>query len=638
MKLLKELFKTYIIFLGLFFIGRVVLYSIYFDRLSDISFSESLLTFIYGARLDTIVIAVILIIPTILITISPKIISNFVAKFLKYYLFIWLIFLVYIENATIPFFVQYDVRPNYLFVEYLEYPKEVLSLMLKDYKIALLIAFTMMFLVGRKFLRSDFINFSNAFEVKYIYRFMMLLPLLILLFIGIRSSFGHRPANISDALYSKNRIINEITKNSFFSVGDAWYSNKKNSPKKQIEKYGKMNLEEAYKLTSEVLNIPFDDKKIFYREVKSHFKTEKPKNLVIFLQESMGSQFVEFSGGEKDLTPNMNRLGTENIAFTNLFSNGTRSIRGLAGMSSGILAIPGEGVVKRQKSQSGFFSVANLLKPYGYKSSFVYGGEARFDNMKSWYLGNGFDEVVEQKDFKDPIFVSTWGVSDEDLVIKANEKFKEYSKNGEKFVTVMFSQSNHAPFELPEGKIEFLKNEPKQSVRNAIRYADFAIGKFFELAKKEEYYKNTVFVVVADHNVRVYGDDVVPVNMFHIPAVIVSDGVKAEQYNRLSTQPDVLATALDLIGVDLKYPILGHSIYSDTKTDVSLMQFNDVYGLRKGDVVAVIGPNMKPQTYKYINQKLILIGEDKLLQKQALAIITVLIDMYERGTYKVYDK
>jgi phosphoglycerol transferase MdoB-like AlkP superfamily enzyme len=352
----------------------------------------------------------------------------------------------------------------------------------------------------------------------------------------------------------------------------------------------------------------------------------------------MGSQFVAFSGGEKDLTPNMNKLGENNIAFTNLFSNGTRSIRGLSAMSSGFLPIAGEGVVKRTKSQSDFFTVASLLKPYGYKSSFIYGGEARFDNMKSWYLGNGFDEVIEEKDFKNPTFTSTWGVSDEDLVIKANEKFKEQSQKGEKFVSVIFSSSNHSPFELPEGKIEFVKDDPKYSVRNAIKYADFAIGRFFELAKKETYYKDTVFVVVADHNVRVYGDDIVPVKMFHIPAVIVADGVKSMQYGKQTSQPDVLATALDLVGLDLSYPILGQSIFSDTKKEMNLMQFNDVYALRMGDDVAVIGPNMVPQTYKYRDEKLVLAPANKLMQKQALAIITVLNDMYEKRSYKIYDK
>lgn len=354
---------------------------------------------------------------------------------------------------------------------------------------------------------------------------------------------------------------------------------------------------------------------------------------MIFIQESMGAQYVGFSGGVKDLTPNMNQLGKEYISFSNLFSNGTRSIRGLAGLSSGFLPIIGEGVVKRPKSQNDFFTVASLLKPYGYKSSFIYGGEARFDNMKSWYLGNGFDEIIEQKDFKNPTFTSSWGVCDEDLVTLANEKFKSYHKDGKPFVTVMFSQSNHMPFELPENKIEFVKDKPKQSVENAVKYADFAIGKLFELAKKEEYFKDTVFVVAADHNIRTYGDDIVPVNMFHIPAVIISDGQPSQNYNKLTTQPDVLATALDLIGLDLKYPILGKSIYSDEKRDISLMLFNEFYALREGNSVAVLGPNIKPKTYKYENSRLIESEQNKNLEESALALIWVLNDLYKNKLY-----
>ncbi|AFL67426.1 LTA synthase family protein [Sulfurospirillum barnesii] len=634
MHFIKELFKTYFLFLVLLCMGRFLLYLSYNDRLHDISLGHSLLTFIYGVRMDTMVLSLLLVVPTLLLALLPDSVAIKITKFIKFYLLFWFIILIFIENATFPFFAQYDVRPNYLFVQYLDSPKEIISLLWKDYAKELLFSLVMMVIYGVWFMKSRFISIENTLKTPYIHRLLLLLPLLLLLFIGIRSSFGHRPANISDALYSTNRIINEITKNSLYSIGYAYYSNQKNSHE-MIKEYGKINLDDAYALTSQLLDINVNDtKRPFYRSIKSNFKRENPKNLVIFIQESMGAQFVRFSGGEPNLTPNMNQLGEENIAFSNLYSNGTRSIRGLAALSSGFLPIPGEGVLKRSKSQNDFFTIATLLKPYGYKSSFIYGGEARFDNMRSWYLGNGFDEVIEEKDFKNPSFRSTWGVSDEDLVIKANEKFKTYARNNEKFVSVMFSQSNHAPFELPEGKIEFEPNEPKQSERNAIKYADYAIGKFFELAKKEAYYKDTVFVVVADHNVRVYGDDIVPVKTFQIPAIIVAEGIKPLNYHGLSSQPDVLATALDLVGLDFNYPILGHTIFNPIKPQIALMNFNDVYALRKEDEIAVIGPNMKMQTFKYENFKLIPKEPNPLLEKTTLGVIHVLHDLYEKRLYR----
>jgi phosphoglycerol transferase MdoB-like AlkP superfamily enzyme len=632
--IVKELAKFYFLFVAVLFLGRFLLYVFYFERFGEIGFLESLLSFLYGLRMDTIAVCIILVVPTLVLGLAPKRFGKPAMLFLKYYLLAWLLIVVFIENATFPFFAQYDVRPNYLFVEYLEYPNEIASLMFKDYKVELLVAFAMMFFIGRWFLSSNLVQFSKSFQTPWHVRIFLLLPLLLLLFIGVRSSFWHRGANPSDALFSTNRILNEITKNSLHAIGYAYYSNKKNS-KNLVKKYGKIERDEAYALAAQMLNIEYSDpNRPFLRKVASRFALQKPKNLVIFIQESMGAQFVGFSGGDTILTPHLNALGEKYLAFSNLYSNGTRSIRGLSAMTSGYLPIAGEGVVKRTKSQSDFFTVASLLKPYGYKSSFIYGGEGRFDNMKSWYLGNGFDEVIEQKDFADPTFESTWGVCDEDLVVKANEVFKAHAMKGEKFVSVMFSQSNHAPFELPEGKIEWVEGVPKQDVKNAIKYADFAIGRFFELAQKESYFKDTVFVVVADHNVRVYGDDVVPVEMFQIPALIVSKGLEHQVYDALATQPDVLATALDLMGLDAEYPVLGHSIYSDTKTDVNLMLFNDTYALRKGEKVAVLIPNTQPQTYLYQEKKLVPTEHDLVLERAALALIYVLDDMYEKKLYR----
>lgn len=632
MKLIKELFKVYLLFVSLFLIGRFFFYLLYFERFNDISFSESLLTFIYGLRMDTIVICIILIIPTIFLAITPKIFSNFISKFLSIYILFFLVIALFIECASFPFFAQYDLRPNYLFIEYLEYPQEVTSLLFKDYKFQFIAVFILIIATIRIYSKSKFINFEQVFKQNYISRILILAPILLVLFLGIRSSLGHRPVNISDALYSENRVINEITKNSLHSLGYAYYSNKK--AENNISKYGKIDIKEAYKVASLAIGIDYkDEKKPFYREVKSKLASKKQKNLVIFIQESMGAQFTGFIG-KQNFTPNLDNLAQDYLSFTNLYSNGTRSVRGLAALTSGTLPINGIEVIKRNKSQEGYFTVASLLKPYGYKSSFIYGGEARFDNMKGWYLGNGFDEVIEQKDFTNPIFTSTWGVSDEDLVIKANEKFKSYYENNEKFVSVMFSSSNHMPFELPDGKIEFEKNIPKTSVENAIKYADFAIGKFFELAKKEDYFKDTVFVVIADHNVRVYGDQIVPIDMFQIPAVIVSSDIPHQIFTNLTSQSDVLATALDLIGIDLSYPILGNSIFKDNKKNINLMIFDEIYAYRKEDKVAILVPNMPIKTYLYKDKKLTEIENDLVLEKEALALIYVLDDMYKNKSYK----
>jgi len=629
MAMFKKLLTYYLLIVGLFFLGRLALFSYYFDRFSQ-SDVNYWLSFLYGLKMDTIVASMLLIIPLIVLSFSPQSLAKISNLFLRLYFVFVFGFIIYMETATFPFFAQYDVRPNFKFVEYLEYPKEVFSMIIADYKLALFIAFVMIGMFTWLFWRKTKESFLPVWQTPLLKRAVLFLPLAVILFIGIRSSFGHRAANISSAMYSSNRIVNEITKNSLYSVGYAIYANKKYETK-AVKMYGEMPIPEALKRMQNVLGIQGNDlnsTSVFSREEKTHFPIAKKKNLVIFLQESLGYQFVT-----PEITPELLKLKKEALWFTETYSNGTRSVRGIAGITAGFLSVPGKGVVKRSKSQNDFFTFASLLKPLGYHTMFLYGGEAHFDNMRSWFLGNGFDEIIEEKDYEDPQFIATWGVSDEDLVVKGNARFSALYKEGKPFAALMFSSSNHSPFDIPSGRITPIK-KGENCVENAVKYADYAIGQFFAEAKKLPYYKDTVFVVIADHNIRVYGDDVVPVNMFHIPALILGEGIEAGSYNKLTSQPDILATALDLLGKDLRYPILGKSIFSDLKKDVNLMQFNENYALRRGNKVAIIRPGHTAETFMYENEHLVSTSHDEELEKNALAFVLGLNHLYGKRLFR----
>ena len=453
MKIFTKLFAYYLLMIAIFFVGRVGLFFWQYDRFSDAGVNHWL-SFLYGLKMDTMVASMLLVIPLVVLSFSPKRLAKLSNMLLRLYFVAVLGFLIYVENATFPFFNQYDVRPNFKFVEYLEYPVEVFHMLIADFKLPLFIAFAMIVVFVWWFMRSTKESFVVVLTLPLFKRAVWFLPIALLLFIGIRSSFGHRPANISDAMYSSNRIVNEIAKNSPYAIGYAIYANKTYATK-AIKLYGKMGTEEALQRMQKVLGISGNDLKSdspFLREEKTHFITAKKKNLVIFLQESLGYQFVA-----AQVTPELLKLKNEGVWFNEAYSNGTRSVRGIAGTTAGFLAVPGKGVVKRTRSQNGFFTFASLLKPFGYHTMFLYGGEARFDNMRSWFLGNGFDEIVEQKDYENPAYVATWGASDEDLVKKANERFDALSKKEKPFAALMFSSSNHSPFDIPSGRIEEVK-------------------------------------------------------------------------------------------------------------------------------------------------------------------------------------
>jgi phosphoglycerol transferase MdoB-like AlkP superfamily enzyme len=633
----RKLFIVYLGFVGIFFVGRLGLFAFYYQRISQ-SDTAYWWSFLYGLRMDTIVASLFLLIPAILLLLLPSKFRLAGSITLRIYLLLIFLLVIYIENATFPFFAEFDVRPNALFINYLEYPKEVLGNIWASYKIELLISAVMLLVFTVWFWRKSKDFFLEVYEIHYTKRILLFLPLFIILFIGVRSSFQHRPANISDATYTHSHLVNEITKNSLYAIAYAYYSQKTSSF--DMKRYGKMSLEEAYQRMGKRLDLaPHICSVPFARTVTTHFKQSKPKNLVIFVQESLGAQFVGALGGEKGITPNLDRLSQQGLWFRSLYSNGTRSIRGLAGLAAGFLPVAGKGVLKRNKAQKDFFTVAQLLKPYGYHSVFIYGGEKRFDNMGSWFYGNGFDDIIDEEKFIDPAFHGIWGVSDEDLVKRANQEFNAFYDKQQPFVSLMFSTTNHTPFEYPQGRIELIKGEKKDSVKNAVKYADYSIGLFIDQARKEAYYKDTIFVIASDHNVRVYGDDLLPFNMFRIMGLILGKDIKAKSLDRLTMQPDLLATALDLIGIDqLRYPILGHSIYENHKKDISLMKFHQMYGLRVKDEIAIIQPEEKPITMKIKQGHLLETAHNQVLEKDALAFIIGVNGLYQEKLFRPITK
>lgn len=178
----------------------------------------------------------------------------------------------------------------------------------------------------------------------------------------------------------------------------------------------------------------------------------------------------------------------------------------------------------------------------------------------------------------------------------------------------MFSTSNHEPFEFPDGRIELYNKLNKNTVENAMKYADFAIGKFFELAKKKVYFKNTIFIVIADHNTRTYGNQLVPVKKFRIPALIIAPHIKPNQkIEDLPSQIDIPSTLLSLTGIQTNSPMVDRNLLAKNKHQKgrAIMQFHDNNGFRVGDEKVVLQPQKPPLQFKIKNDTLLLPTKEK---------------------------
>lgn len=620
--------------------SRFVLFLLFNDRITTTE--NYWMIFPIGLKMDLILISYLSFIPALILSLVPTHWLKYFNKFLSIYFVFFLFLFLFMEITTPDFIDQYDTRPNNLFIEYLIYPKEIATMLLKGRPITVVI----ILLISVVVLYFGFKKGPKIFripETSYMWRLLFFPIVGFLLFWGARGSLTtRRPLNPSNAIFSNEQLVNSMGLNSLYTVLYSAYGMKNEAD--IVKLYGAMDAKEAISRVKKYMTVPdslfIDDVAIpLLHKQYSDSVREQPYNLVIFLQESLGAEFVGCLDG-MPLTPELDQLSKGGLLFTNLYSTGTRSVRGIEAVTTGFLPSPSESVVKLSGAQTEFFTLADLLKRDGYNTSFIYGGMANFDNMASFMNGNGFDNIIDEsvmdKDANQYAFKGTWGYSDEDLVVKANEYFK--SLGDKPFFSLMFSSSNHDPFEFPDGRIE-LYEQPKATVHNAIKYADFAIGKFFELAKKEDYFKNTVFIIVADHNTRTYGKNLVPINKFHIPALVISPDIKEGfTLDRLSSQIDLPPTLLNMIGMNVENPMPGRNLLAmpDSIDGRSIMQFHDINAFRVEDKVVILQPNKEALQFEVKNDTtLIPMTLDTELAKDALGHLITARNLYKDKGYRL---
>lgn len=504
---------------------------------------------------------------------------------------IWLLF-VLLEASTPQFIQEYDSRPNRLYIEYLKYPKEVFSMLWKGYKLVLLGA-AVMVAVAAWLGHAWFAQARPDTLPAWPWRILLTLLVAAAITLAIRGTLGHRPINPSSVAWCGDSLLNTLPLNSFYSVLFALYAIK--NERSAADVYGDLPDDTLQSIIREQARIEPGPPEL----PTLHFQPasqgpERPRNLVLIVQESLGAQYVGNLGGA-GLTPSLDALSGHGWNFTHAYATGTRSVRGLEAVTAGFPPTLSDAALRLTGAQSRFFTLAQLLRRYGYRSRFIYGGEAHFDNMKSFFLGNGFDELHDLPSFESPAFVGTWGASDEDMF----DKLHTLLSRGDEQPTLhlAFSVSNHTPWEYPAGRIA-VQGDPA-TVENSVRYADWAIGQFFDRARNSSYWQNTVFLIVADHDARVGGAQRIPLRHFHIPALIVGAGVEARRDERIISQIDLPTTLLSLIGVSDAHPMIGHDLTRPGTGGRALMQYEDHYGYLRGDTLAVLEPHRAPLFYRY---------------------------------------
>jgi phosphoglycerol transferase MdoB-like AlkP superfamily enzyme len=466
------------------------------------------------------------------------------------------IFLLLFNAASEWFFWnEFSGRYNFIAVDYLVYTNEVVGNIRESYPVGWIIFVVAVLSFAILYFSKNVIKQSTRVSMKFSKRSIAATCFLLLPAITTLSLDNHLRK------FSNNAYANELAGNGLFEFAAAFHNNELDF----YRYYRSLSDEKAFQIMREQLAAPnarFISKDPFNLERQiSYAAPEKKMNIVLISVESLSASFMQSFGNKQNITPVLDSLAKHGILFKNLYASGTRTVRGLEALSLSIPPTPGQSIVKRPEN-NGLFSLGSVLRSKGYITQYIYGGYGYFDNMNAFFSANDY-EVIDRTAIKpeDIHYANIWGVADEDLFSVALQKLDEDHRQQKPFFSQIMTVSNHRPYTYPDGRIDI--SSAMQTREGAVKYTDYAIGKFIREASQKPWFNNTVFVIVADHCAGSAGSVELPVTGYHIPMLIYSPAnIAPEQFERLTAQIDIAPTILGLLKFNYRSKFFGQDVFA----------------------------------------------------------------------------
>jgi phosphoglycerol transferase MdoB-like AlkP superfamily enzyme len=555
---------------------------------------ERLRLFWVGLRLDAVIVSRVCALVVLLAVVLPE--SYFAASLPSLFVFLGIFYfsIFFAESCGLYFFRYYDCRLNHLVFEH-GADKVVVKTVLREYPVArtffvsLLGAASCLYLVMTI---APNLPQGDAALPGYWDRAASFVCLLIVAF-ATRGTFDHRPLNPSFASITTNRVANEIASCGVFNLLTEWIHKRRNQFPALKNVIDLPSAGEAVRLARERLSaqgsLTDDSPNPLVRHVNGRAANE-PLNVVLVVMESFTSRLVGCVGGQPALSPELDKLANDGVLLKNCYATGERTIQALEAAVSSFPPLPGVGVVKRPQARGGFCTLASVLKERSYETLFVYGGQGIFDEMRAFFMTNGFDRFIEEKDFPSPTFRGAWGVSDEDLFHRADEEFRRLDAAGRPFFATILTVSLHSPWEYPPDRIQPLPSDApvppgfKLAELNNFLYADYAIGEFARAARQARYFDRTLFVFVGDHGVHLRGADLVPIDEYRVPALFLCPSrLSPRTIAAVTSQIDLPPTIMGIVGGAYRDPFFGRDAIHGRADDAFAIA---IYGKKRYGIVA----------------------------------------------------
>ena len=566
MSSIKYIVKFVLFWLIYFLVNRILFVLFFFPEVRLFDFTEIIKIFPNSIGIDISFICYMLSIICILFWIS-SFLSNqkLLDKLIYYFNAIILVLSGLINGGEVALYSEWNTKLNFTALSHFSNPKEVFKTASIEHIFTMVIFLMIAILFIRFFKSKVHIDIPAPLPLNVIKR-MLILPIVLgVMLLGIRGGVQAIPINLSDAYFSNNIILNDIAVNSNWNIVQSIFKSKTTFDGNPYKKHPQEKVNAFISRLQE------------NSDTATYILKHNQPNIVFILLESWSADNIESLGGLDGITPNFKNLEKEGLSFSDFYSNGWTSDQGMSSIFSSFPVFPYVAVINQADKSRKLPCINKSL--INYHSSFFYGGQLTYGNIKGYLLSQGFDKIKDEDNYTH-LPSGRLGVHDEFMF---TEFKKELSVLPEPFMSTLFTISSHSPFDFPrEHKLIF--NHKDDKYVNSVAYTDDCLGKFMKSVKEEDWYPNTLFIIVADHShSSPKGWRVAQKERYKIPMLWTGEVLKEEyrgkQHPKMGSHIDITPSILAQLELSNKAYQFGNNLFNPTTISIVPYAFHKGYGL-----------------------------------------------------------
>ena len=415
------------------------------------------------------------------------------------------------------------------------------------------------------------------------------------MFLGIRGRIEEKsPIRIGTAYFSSNSFLNKLGLNPSFILIRSYLDSKDEDNRVVKFMDDKLAIEIVQKnlgITKAQYNSPIA------RDVQPDKLLSAQPNVVLIIMESMSAAKMKRHGSAEELTPFLDSLSNNSIYFENIYTAGKHTFNGIF---STLFSFPALYRQHSMKTNNQYDGISTSLLKNGYSTTYFTTHDSQFDNIEGFLRSNNFQNVISQSDYPVSEVKTTLGVPDDFMFRFSIPKINELSERENPFFVTFMTTSDHSPFYVPE----YFQPKAKAIESQIVQYADWSLQQFIQLASKEAWFNNTIFVFVADHGAAIDAKYDIPLNYFHTPLIIYAPEIfmANEVHEKIGSQIDVYPTVMGLIKQKYVNNTLGIDLLNEERK-FTIINDDDKVGILDTDYLCIMKNNgAKLELYKYKEQ------------------------------------